>query len=89
MKTYVGNGQLRLVGKAWEVRQYLKMMLGTLSADQPLTAFLNARSAAELKNRLIRPVCPVHTSIADRQRKRHRKLLQKTKGLHVIPFPSK
>ncbi len=31
MKTYVGNGQLRLVGKAWEVRQYLKMMLGTMS----------------------------------------------------------
>lgn len=85
MKTYISKGQLRLVGKAWEVRQYLKMMLEGLSADQPLTALLDA-SAPNLKNKLN---CPVQISIADAHPKLHRRLRQKTTDLHASPCPSK
>lgn len=41
MKTYVNAGQLRLVGKGWEIRNYLKMTLDRVSPDVPLAAFLD------------------------------------------------
>ncbi|MBP1155165.1 hypothetical protein ACVLD2_000928 [Paenibacillus sp. PvR052] len=52
MKTYSADRQLRLVGKAWEVREYLKMTLGRVSADVSLASFLegsltNAKGQAQ------------------------------------------
>ncbi|MCP1307196.1 Z-ring formation inhibitor MciZ [Paenibacillus tyrfis] len=41
MKTYVNARQLRLVGKGWEIRNYLKMALDRVSPDVPLSAFLD------------------------------------------------
>lgn len=41
MKTYVNAGQLRLVGKGWEIRNYLKMALDRVSPDVPLAVFLD------------------------------------------------
>ncbi len=41
MKTYVNARQLRLVGKGWEIRSYLKMALDRVSPDVPLAVFLD------------------------------------------------
>ncbi|WP_426453448.1 Z-ring formation inhibitor MciZ [Paenibacillus sp. S-38] len=41
MKSYVTEQQLRLVGKAWEIRKYLQRALERAAADVPLAALLD------------------------------------------------
>ncbi|MDQ1909500.1 Z-ring formation inhibitor MciZ [Paenibacillus sp. GD4] len=41
MKSYTAVNQVRLVGKAWEIRRYLQMALQRLEGDMLLTDFLH------------------------------------------------
>ncbi|SCW27348.1 Protein of unknown function [Paenibacillus tianmuensis] len=47
MKTYVNAGQLRLVGKGWEIRNYLKMALDRVPPDVPLATFLDGTRSGQ------------------------------------------
>lgn len=46
MKSYRSPDKLRLVGKAWEVRSYLRR-LASRSSDMPLAVYLNAGRSRE------------------------------------------
>lgn len=39
MKSYVTEGQIRLVGKAWEIRRYLKIMLDAAGQNTTLSSY--------------------------------------------------
>jgi hypothetical protein len=44
MKRYTTPGQLRLVGKVWEIRQYVRQQMKK-TGDMPVKDFLTQRSA--------------------------------------------
>lgn len=85
MKTYTADRQLRLVGKAWEVREYLKMTLGRVPADVSLASFLEG-SLIPLHDKLSSPAL---LGIAGTLPKRHSTRLQKMPDRLATPFPSK
>lgn len=81
MKTYFSENQFRLVGKAWEIRHYLKMARRQSGAtDIRLADFLmkpqGSLSAAKSE---------ANDTIAQRSHTQK----QKKQDRRVIPFPSK
>lgn len=44
MKTYMNGQQLKLVGKAWEIRHYLRIMIDQGGNDLLLSDYLAASS---------------------------------------------
>ena len=85
MKTYVTDGQLRLVGKAWEVKEYLKMAMGRVPSGLSLAAFLEG-NPAPLKDK---PAGSKSSRYPGTLPIRRHTRLQKMPDRPVIPFPSK
>jgi hypothetical protein len=46
MKSYIAQRQWRLVGKAWEIRTYLRAQMRTESEEAKLAEFLEKRTAS-------------------------------------------
>ncbi|MEC0245669.1 Z-ring formation inhibitor MciZ [Paenibacillus chitinolyticus] len=44
MKNYTASESLRLVGKAWEIKQYLQLAVQKGGRDLPLVVFLGQKS---------------------------------------------
>jgi len=92
MKTYLSDQQIRLVGRVWEIRRYLKMAQQRITTDVSLLAFLAAQTghAGHSSKGLMldgettyappsdsRPSQPPHQSP------------RSTQGPGLVPFPSK
>ncbi|WP_434006888.1 hypothetical protein [Paenibacillus konkukensis] len=85
--------QIRLVGRVWEIRRYLKMAQQHLTTDVSLLAFLSQQTGHShqragglmLDGELTLPACSEGSTPYPPQRQSP----QKTPDLRVIPFPSK
>ncbi|TVY11531.1 Z-ring formation inhibitor MciZ [Paenibacillus cremeus] len=99
MKSYYTPDQVRLVGKAWEIRNHLKTLLRLSTPDITLEEALKGRCSSEAVSQpesflqLLTDSGP-SSRLGKRRstgepRRPQRKPLQKTADRRVIPFPSK
>ncbi len=94
MKTYLSEQQIRLVGRVWEIRRYLKQAQARMTTDVSLLAFLSeqtgykneGRSSLMLDDGLSQP-----TDVSSNAKQNWQTHPQQTKmqDPRVIPFPSK
>ncbi|MCZ8520616.1 MULTISPECIES: Z-ring formation inhibitor MciZ [Paenibacillus] len=65
MKSYVTEQQLRLVGKAWEIRKYLQRALERAAADVPLASILDGTQSFSVPQgkRVIRSAAAVSGTV--------------------------
>lgn len=74
MKSYVTDQQIRLVGKAWEIRRHLRMLLFKAGAQLTLADYLQEVSASVGIAGAASPLL---------------KQAEPNKAASVIPFPSR
>lgn len=94
MKTYTTESQIRLVGKVWEIRRYLKMALQRTDGHLLLSDYLNGQAGSKQAERPAvdpkvvllqpRPVYDTAGHEADRTKKAPS---LRTTTARVIPFP--
>lgn len=95
MKTYMTEGQIRLVGRVWEIKRFLKLAQQRLTTDVSLLEYLSeqmgysnhkpAPSRLHLDGEASTYV-PVSSSMQQQQQLQPP---QKKQDPNVIPFPSK
>lgn len=95
MKTYMTEGQIRLVGRVWEIRRFLKLAQQRRTTDVSLLEFLSEQTGYANKKQ------PMHRLHLDgeaaayipasncMQPQPQLERQQKTQDPNVIPFPLK
>ncbi|WP_192704921.1 Z-ring formation inhibitor MciZ [Paenibacillus sp. OAS669] len=94
MKTYLSEQQIRLVGRVWEIRRYLKQAQARMTTDVSLLAFLSeqtgykheAKSGLMLDSGLTQPTDGTNNATLNRQLPLPQ---TKTQDPRIIPFPSR
>ncbi|WP_197035430.1 Z-ring formation inhibitor MciZ [Paenibacillus sp. UNC451MF] len=94
MKTYLSEQQIRLVGRVWEIRRYLKQAQARMTTDVSLLAFLSeqtgykheGRSSLMLDSGQTQPMELSHNATPSQLPHSSQ---TKKQDPQVIPFPSK
>lgn len=94
MKTYLSEQQIRLVGRVWEIRHYLKQAQARMTTDVSLLAFLSeqtgykneGRSSLMLDEGMSPPIEAPRNATQNRQTHPQQ---TKKQDPRVVPFPSK
>ncbi|MDF2961806.1 MAG: hypothetical protein K0S39_3541 [Paenibacillus sp.] len=95
MKTYMSEGQIRLVGRVWEIRRFLKLAQQRMTTDVSLLEFLSEQTGCTSNKRsshrlhLDGEVTTYGTAGSSMPPQLQPQHPQKTQGPHVIPFPSR
>ncbi|NOU97640.1 Z-ring formation inhibitor MciZ [Paenibacillus sp. LMG 31456] len=92
MKTYMTEGQIRLVGRVWEIRRFLKLAQQRRTTDVSLLEFLSEQTGYANKKQSTdllhldgeAAYFPENSSMQPRPQPEHQ---QKTQDPNVIPFP--
>jgi len=96
MKTYMSEGQIRLVGRVWEIRKFLKLAQQHITSDVSLLEYLSKQTGHSHKkhvspgfqfDREVTASCIPSSSSTLPQPQPQRP--QKMRDPRVIPFPSK
>lgn len=91
MKTYLSEQQIRLVGRVWEIRRYLKMAQQRLTTDVSLLTFLSQQTGhvAHTNRGLMLDGDATYVSHTPKPNPLLLQSPQKTPDPRLIPFPSK
>ncbi|CAG7641974.1 Z-ring formation inhibitor MciZ [Paenibacillus allorhizosphaerae] len=91
MKTYYASNHIRLVGKAREIKNYIKSMLQTAPENMTLSEFMQGKRNKDAADPIL-----LRQALIDRRQKASREPhrqphtpKQKMADRRVIPFPSK